>query len=82
MYINNNETIAQIKLQTGEKLRNYKLQTEKQISDSSQIDRNMIRLTAPTDYNEPNVICLFHDQNGNCSFREEHRPKKRKQFQT
>ena len=55
--INNNETTAQIKLQT-----------EKQISNSSQIDRNMTRLTAATDY-EPYAIRLFHNQGKTVAIR-------------
>ena len=47
--INNNETTAQMKLHT-----------EKQISHSFQIDRNMNSLTVPTDY-EPNLIRLFQN---------------------
>ena len=44
-----------------------KLHTEKPISVSSQLDRYMTRLAAPTDY-EPNVIRLFHNQKGHCGY--------------
>ena len=54
--INNYETTAYIKLYT-----------EKHISYSSQIDGNMTRLTAPTDY-EPNLISFFLNQKENYSY--------------
>ena len=50
-----------------------KLRTEKQISDTSQIDRNMTTLTDTT-YYEPNIIRLFRNQKGNRCY--DHSPLK------